>query len=135
MNRRELLVRSLGLFGITTVPFPATDQIESVPLLLSPEEAQALANIVGLVGGDNRKSQRRYIDSISGRLHYAGYRNQNWNTVSGSIHFTDQDQVKDWRDGKTIIFPRGPDLAFQARWRKSFNPDGSLRRMSHALVP
>ena len=131
MTRRQLLMRALGLGGLALVPLriDATSPDDwSVPLILSPEEAQALANVLCHVGGDCYKSPRGYIDRIARRLSYAGYKSQNWNVVTGGgIYFTNLDEVRDWRDGSRIVFPRGPDLAYRERFRASFTPDGKLR--------
>lgn len=69
-----------------------------VTLKLTSSEAQALAEILAMVGGDDRTSPRRYTDDICNALESIGYRhtqmgdNENpW--IYGEIRFT-QDSIK-----------------------------------------
>ena len=143
MNRRGF-VTLLGciapLLGITL------PKSERVSFDLSVEEAQALINVCGRIAGDPQKSQRKYIDQISSRLHYEGFVGQMYDVTipPHRIYVHDHDAGQFYGDGwytphyDGIFFrneaechpdmrPAGRDYAFMARWHKSFLPDGRLR--------
>lgn len=140
---RRMFVTGLGIIGsFLGISSPESDRIR---FDLSIDEAQALINILGKIAGDSRKSQRKYADQITARLHYDGFVGQHYDvTIPPSrLYVHDHDHMfcndtcytphydgiffRNEDEMHPDVRPAGRDYAFMARWRKAFMPDGSLR--------
>ena len=78
MHRRNFLKAAIA--GLV-VPVTRPPQQEWVTLRITPQEAQALANVVTHVGGDPYLSDRGHIDTINSLLWEQGYSYQ-WGNVT-----------------------------------------------------
>lgn len=66
---------------------PASPQGVTFSLHLNADECQALANVLGRVGGDPLRSQRRFVDKIHSHLMDLGFFSQCGNVIDGEIYF------------------------------------------------
>ena len=79
--------------GVCVLCLSGSDQPLAAPhgvsfdLQLTADECQAIVNVLGHVGGDPRRSQRRFADAVSTKLRRLGFYSQCGNVVKGRLDF------------------------------------------------